>query len=190
METQEVLERHHGAEEAASSGEGFGRRAAVLVSVLAAALAIATLVGSAASTETILTQQKASDTWSEYQANSFKRHINTNDAALLRVLAPPSASGTAVRQAAALEKDAATKYLPNQQRLLERAHELERERDLAETRHRTLQYAEAALQLAIVLSSVAVVVRVPGLLWAGSGLGLVGLLILIAGAVLHVPLPV
>ena len=81
METRELLERVEHGEEAAQEGEAFGRRAAVLVSILAALLAISSLAGNRSATEAILSQEKASDTYNEYQANSLKRHVNLDDSA-------------------------------------------------------------------------------------------------------------
>jgi hypothetical protein len=178
VETQDVLEHVEKAEEASERREDFGRRAAVLVSVMAALLAIASLAGSRASTEAILAQAKASDTFNEYQANSLKRHVNTDDAAQLRILASGTpAQEAAEQQAASLEQAVAEKYQPSQDALLPAAQDLEHERDLAESRHRGFQSAEAAFQLGIVLSSIAIVARSARLLGAGGVLGIVGLLL-------------
>jgi hypothetical protein len=178
VETREVLEHAEQAEEAAERREDFGRRAAVVVSVLAALLAISSLAGNRASTEAILAQAKASDTYNEYQANSLKRHVNLDDAAQLRILAAASpAEPAANKQADSLEQAVAEKYQPNQDELLPRAQELEHERDLAEARHRGFQTAEAAFQLGIVLSSISIVARARWLLYAGAALGLAGVLL-------------
>ena len=178
METREVIEHVEHAEEAAERREDFGRRAAVVISVLAALLAIASLAGSRASTEAILSQAKASDTYNEYQANSLKRHVNLDDAAQLRILANGSPNQAAAeKQAASLEKAVAEKYQPNQDHLLPEAQALEHERDLAEARHRGFQSAEAAFQLGIVLSSISIVARARWLLGIGGALGLIGLLL-------------
>jgi len=75
METHEVLEHAEQAEEAAERDEGFGRRAAIVVSIMAALLAITSLAGNRSSTEAILAQARASDTYNEYEANSIKRHV-------------------------------------------------------------------------------------------------------------------
>ncbi|HEY7064400.1 MAG TPA: DUF4337 domain-containing protein [Chloroflexota bacterium] len=191
MEAREVLERVEVAEHAAESRENFGRHAAVLVSVLAALLAIATLAGNRATTEALLAQQKASDAWNEFQANSLKRHINEGEASLLRSLAAGGPSGAeAERRAADLDDAVATKYRPNQDQLQHKAEDLEHERDLAESRHRSFQVSEAAFQLAIVLASISIVARALPLLWGGAGLGIVGLLLLLNAFALAVPLPV
>src|SRR5918911_1774053 len=175
---REVLEHVEEAEQAAERDEGFGRRAAVLVSILAALLAIASLAGSRASTEAILAQARASDTYNEYQANSLKRHVNLDDATQLRILtAGTPAEAEANKQADSLEQAVKDKYQPNQDELLPRAQDLEHERDLAEARHRGFQTAEAAFQLGIVLSSISIVARTRWLLLVGTGLGVIGLLL-------------
>jgi hypothetical protein len=190
VEPKEALEQVEHAEEAAERREAFGRRAAVLVSVLAALLAIATLAGNRAATDAILWQQRASDTYNEYQANSLKRHINEGDAALLRVLAAGGPREQEASQVAGqLEQAVADKYRPEQDRLLPEAQAQERERDTQEARHRGFQVAEAAFQLGIVLSSVAIVARASALLWAAAGLGVVGLLVMLNTFLLLVPLP-
>jgi hypothetical protein len=176
LETREVFEHVEEAEQASEQREDFGRRAAVVVSVLAALLAIASLAGSRASTEAILAQAKATDTWNEYQANSLKRHVNLDDAAQLRILGSGTpAESAANQQAASLEQAVNEKYQPAQDELMPRALELEHERDLAEARHRGFQTSEAAFQLGIVLSSISIVARARWLLAVGGGLGILGL---------------
>jgi hypothetical protein len=188
VETREVLEHVEHAEEAAERREDFGRRAAVAVSALAAMLAIASLAGNRASTEAILAQAKASDTYNEYQANSLKRHVNLDDAAQLRILANGTPGEAAAdKQAASLEQAVNEKYQPNQDELLPKAQDLEHERDLAEARHRGFQTSEAAFQLGIVLCSISIVSRTRWLLMAGVGLGVVGVLLGINAFVLAVP---
>jgi hypothetical protein len=190
VETREVLEHVEQAEEAAQQDENFGRRAAVLVSILAALLAIASLAGNRASTEAILAQARASDTYNEYQANSLKRHVNLDDAAQLRILAAGSAAqGQAEQQAASLEQAVNDKYQPAQDELLPRAQELEHERELAESRHRGFQVSEAAFQLGIVLSSISIVARARWLLVVGGVLGVLGLLLGANAFLLLIPPP-
>src|SRR3984893_16558612 len=188
METREVLEHVEQAEEAAEHRERYGPNAAVVVSVLAALLAIASLAGSRASTEAILAQAKASDTWNQYQDNSLKRHVNLDDAALIRILGAGTPAETAANtQAASLEQAVAEKYQPAQDALMPQAQGLEHERDLAEARHRGFQTAEAAFQLGIGLSSISIVARARWLLLLGGVLGLLGLVLMLNAFVLIVP---
>jgi hypothetical protein len=182
MDAHDALEHRHHAEDAAQSSETLARRAAILVSILAALLAIAAIAANRAMTEALLAQQQASDAWNEFQANSLKRHVHEGDAALLRILAAGTPNEAEARQrAAALEADVATKYRPNQDTLPYQAQDLEHERDLAHWRHRRFELAETGLQLAIVLSSIAIVARATALLWAGGVLGVVSLFTLLNG---------
>src|SRR5207249_11280641 len=104
------------------------------------------------------------------------------DAALLRSLAAGTPNeAEATQRAAALEADVGTKYWPNQDTLQHRAQDLEHERDLANWGHRRFELAETGLQLAIVLSSIAIVARATALLWAGGVLGVVSLFTLLNG---------
>jgi hypothetical protein len=190
VETREVLEHVEQAEEAAEHDENFGRRAAVLVSVLAALLAIASLAGNRASTEAILAQARASDTYNEYQANSLKRHVNLDDAAQLRILAAGTPNESqAAAQADSLQQAVDTKYQPAQDQLLPQAQDLEHEREVAESRHRGFQVAEAAFQLAIVLSSISIVARARWLLLTGGALGVLGVLLGLNAFLLLIPPP-
>ena len=119
MESREAMERAGKAQEVSEGHEHFGRRAAVVIACIAALLAIASIAGSRATTETILAQNKATDTYNEYQANSLKRQINEATAATLRILgAGGPAQAAAEKQAADLDQTVATKYRPNQDRLL------------------------------------------------------------------------
>ncbi len=79
------------------------------------------------------------------------------------------------------------KYIPNQARLMPNAHALDHDRDIAHERHNYYQISEAAFQLAIVLCSIAIVARVLWLVFAGGGLGVVGLLALLNGFLFYKP---
>ncbi len=177
-ETRDTLERFEQTERLTATQERFARRAALLVAVVAAGLAIATLAGNAAVTEAILDQAKASDAWNEFQANSLKRHINENDAALLRLLSRGTATEReALARADDLEKSVREKYRPNQDSLFEKATHLEEQRESAELRHHGFQLAEAAFQLAIVLGSASIIARSSPLLVGAGVLGIAGVLL-------------
>ncbi len=53
------------------------------MTVQAACLALAALAGDRATTEALLSEQQASDSWNEFQANSLKRHHDDGDATTL-----------------------------------------------------------------------------------------------------------
>jgi hypothetical protein len=179
VESREAAERFERAEEVAEKRESFGKRVAVLVAVLAAMLAMAGLGANRAQEEVLLAQVQASDTWNEYQANSLKKHINADVAVTLTKMG-------AADEAKKLIDANNNKYIPNQDKLMPKAQALEKARDVAHDRHNNYQIAEAAFQLAIVLCSIAIVARVIWLVFAGAGLGLVGLLALLNGFLLFV----
>jgi hypothetical protein len=190
METREAVERFEHAEETAEKREAFGRRAALLVSALAAFLAISGLLAARAEEEIILAQQKASDTWAEYQANSLKKHVNDDVAQTLRILGAGTAGEKAAAdQAAKLLKANDDKYIPEQKRLMPIAQAYEKLRDESGAKHTSYQLAEAGFQLAIVLASIAIVARTRWLLYAAGGLGAAGLVFLVNGhfLIFHVP---
>ncbi len=178
------MERFERAEEAAEAREHFARHAAILVAIIAALLTIAALAAERASEEILLTQAQASDTYNELEANSLKKHTDGNAAAELRILAPNNPAAKAL--ADKLQKGVDTKYGPNEDKLLPKAKALEEERDSAQDHHTVMQWAEGAFQLAIVLTSIAIVARSGMLVLGGLGVGIVGILLLIDGFTLFI----
>ncbi len=189
MDSKEALDQYERVEEAQverlekvevaeERREGFGRRVAFLVAVIAALLGIATLLGQRASDEMLLAQAKASDAYNEYQANSLKSHINLNDVSILRSLGSSTPGAAAI--ANALEASNA-KYVSQKALLLPRAQAYAAEQVAAERRHNLLQISEGALQLGIVLASVSIIARARWLAIGAGGLGAIGALFLLAG---------
>jgi len=182
------MERFERSEELSEARERFGRHAAILVAFLAALLAVSSLSANNAVKDTILQQARATDAFNELEANSLKKHINTNDAANLRILATGSSAAAARSQAKKLDAKVASKYGPNEARLLPEAQRFQRLSDEAERHHHGFEYAEAAFQIAIVLTSVSIVARARPLLIASSALGILGVLLLIDGFTLSIKL--
>jgi len=186
MEAHEAMERFERAEEMSEAREHFGRHVAVLVAILAAGLSIATLAAGQSSEDTILAQAKSTDAFNELEANSLKKHINLNDAALLTLILKRDPKALAV--AGKLTGAANAKYGPNEAVLLSKATRFETQRDRAEEHHRGFQFAEGFFQIAIVLSTVAIVARLAALALVAGGLGLAGLAMLLDGFLLLVKL--
>ncbi|MDQ6882662.1 MAG: DUF4337 domain-containing protein [Candidatus Dormibacteraeota bacterium] len=190
MEASEAVEQANKAGEAAEARERFVRRTAILVGVLAAILAVAAIAGNHAGEEVILNQEKATDTFNEYQADRLKMRMDTQNAATLIVITAGSANqAAAATQAAEWRKEAKDHYGPKVKELLQKANDYQSERDLAEAKHKALEFAEAVLQIGIVLATVAIVARVVALTYVAAGLGLVGLLLLLDGFTLAVRFP-
>ena len=70
----------------------FDRRVAVSMAIIAALLAIVSVLGHILSTEELLAQQKANDQWAYYQAKSIRRYNSEIARDLLKGLASESAA--------------------------------------------------------------------------------------------------
>jgi hypothetical protein len=186
MEAHEAMERFERSEELAEAREQFSRHAAILVAFLAALLAVAALLANNAVKDTILDQAKSTDAFNELEANSLKKHINNNDAQLLKLLATGANRHTAATLAKSLQAAVAKKYAPNEAALLTKATHFATKSDDAERHHKGFELAEAAFQIAIVLSSVAIVARAALLLLAAGATGIVGVVLLIDGLTLFI----
>ena len=143
------------------------------VSLMVVALAVITAYGSLKaggfSGKVLLSQSKASDEWSFFQAKSIKRSLAEMEA---RTGAPES-------QAEA--KQRADRYQQEQDEIQRKAKAYEADRDEAARHGPPLGTAIAALQIAIALASVCMITKRKSLWGASSFLGIAGLLYLIYG---------
>lgn len=166
--------REH-AEHAAHQKDGFISRVSITVAVLAVLAASAgsleTVEASGAittSSEAVLVQDKATDAWNEYQADSLKKHIYGIAA---------GAGGARAQGYQAVAQAQTAKQAEVHRKAQE--DEAERDRLMAESRgherrHHWLTIASTLLEIAIAICTVAIVTR-RGAFWAGSlGLGIAG----------------
>jgi hypothetical protein len=203
VEAHEIAERiHEDAENHAPAHAShetmFRRLTAIYVGVVAMLLAIATLGGAEATKEMLNANIHASDTYAFYQAKNIRQTLYQISAAELELLAGGGAiSGDAAAKAAELVKryrDTAARYDSDpttgegKKELLAKAHEWEHTRDHARAQLPNFEYAEALLQIAIVLGSVAIVAVSPWLLGFSGTLATVALLLTVNGYLLVVPL--
>ncbi len=178
----------------------FKRRAAITIAVMAMLLAIAGLGGASAGGDMTNNNIQASNFYAFYQAKnarqtSYELAANDLELGLLR-----DAGASAEAKAATLKRiaeyratvaryESDPKERDGKKELVERAREAEAARDLAARRGPYFDYANALLQIAIVLSSVAIVAVSGALLWSGTAIGLVGALLTLNGYFLIVRLP-
>lgn len=164
------------AEHAAHENDPFISRVSITIAVLAV---LAASVGSletieaggaiTAASEAVLSQDRATDVWGEYQADSLKKH-------LYGIAADGGGPKSAQYQGTAKEEGA------KQAELKKQAQEDEAERDklLAQSRghehrHHWLTAAATLLEIGIAICTVAIITRRKAF-WLGSiGLGLLGL---------------
>jgi Domain of unknown function (DUF4337) len=150
--------------------EPFEKIVAATMAIIAAALAIVSVLGQHFNTETILDQQLASDEWALYQGKDVRRYVaqSTHDS-----LAALKGDAAAISQYAG----EATKYKTQAAQIAEKARDYESER----TKHRTVAHrfhlGEVFLEVAIVLSSLAILIKRKPLFIFGVFAALVGAVI-------------
>jgi Domain of unknown function (DUF4337) len=171
-------------------GEGFNRRIALLIAILALFLSFSETLGKGAQTEVVTKNIEASDLWSFFQAKDIRRtvvNVAADQTGLLAAgLADPAAKAAADKQietwrhtAERYESD--PKAGNGRKELEERAKTAEEERDLSTAKYHHYELSSAAFQIGIVLASAAVITGMVGLAWLAGALGVVGLALLALG---------
>lgn len=201
MGAEEIHETIHDAAGDEAEAKAPNRKGvAVYIAILAAVLAIASLGGSNAAKQMVNANVQASDTFAFYQGKAVRQTEYQLAARMLELSVLPRPDLTA-EQRADIEREIATyratitRYESDPQsgegkkELLAKARALEADRDLAARQDPYFDAAEALLQLAIVLASVATVIEVSGLLWLSAVCAAAGLLATVNGFTLLVEVP-
>lgn len=184
---------------AAAAHDWFRRLTAIYVGVTAMLLAIATLGGGEATKEMLNANIHASDTYAFYQAK-YLRQLQYQIAAEQLELMTAGAPGLSAERIAKVEqlvkvyRDTAARYESEPKKgegkkeLLVKAEAWGARRDHAAAQIPNFEYAEALLQIAIVLGSVAIVAASPALLGVSAVITACGILLTLNGFLLLVPL--
>ena len=170
-ETQELEEHLEHAK------DPFDKRVAATMAIIAAALAIVSVLGHIMTTEELLNQQKASDQWSYYQAKSIRRYESevARDLFTAMKLSDKSHEYT----------DNAAKYRKDDEEIQKQAEELEKESHRHGQQALGAHFGEVFLEFSIVLASLAILAK-RAILWYGAMVaGLIGACV--AGAIYWFP---
>ena len=183
------------------AAETFRNRAALLIAVLAAVLAVGGLGGGNATDDMVASNIKASDTWAFYQAKNVRQTMYEIEAERLKAQLAAGSIAPAERPAAEARlkdyqatiarydsepdprdpsKGEGKKELSAQARVHEAAF------DEASRRDDNFDYAEVLLQLALVLGSVAILAVNRWILGLSAALGVIGSLLTLNGFLLLV----
>jgi len=176
----EIHETHEKIEEAHHKNN---KRAAILIIALAALLAIVEMAGKEAEFQSIDRNIDRSDTYAFYQAKTIRSTLVRTVMEGAALLPREGAAGEgAAREKQIADWQATIKRLDSdpasgegRKELLVRAKEITAERDHKLHAYHDYEYAAAALQLAIVMASAAVITEVTLLELVSAGLGLAGL---------------
>jgi hypothetical protein len=174
------------AEHAAHARDPFISRVSITVAVLAVMAAgagsLETVEGGRAitqSSEAVLAQDKATDSWNEYQADSLKRHMYE----IASVAGGPKAAAYAKE----IGKDR-----EGQDKARDKAQEAEKDRDtrlreseVHEQRHHWLTGAATLIEIGIALSTVAIITSRRTFWFSAMGLGAVGAALFAVAYIAH-----
>jgi hypothetical protein len=181
-------------------GNRFKHRCAIAIAVLAMILAITSLGGSNAGKEAVNNNILASNFFNFYQAKNMRQTAFALAADQFEIawMSDPTLSAEA---RAALQKklddyrrtiaryESEPQTQEGKKELMARARVHEEARDRAVKQDPYFDYAEALLQIAIVLISVAIVSEAVWLAFFGGALGVVGTLLMLDGFLLLVEIP-
>ena len=144
--------------------------------ILAAAATFSTFKGGGFSTRSVLKQSQASDQWAFYQAKSIKGNLYEIERDHLTREA--AHGGPQLEESKRLLDEVKAKverYDKEKVEIKAKAESLEKERDEAQRRGAPFGMATIYLQIGIVLSSVAALLKKQPVYWAGLAVGVVGL---------------
>ncbi len=180
MSALDAHEQHERAEHAHHAQDPFITRVSITIALLAVAAAIvgsletvqsATAIN--ATSRAVLAQDKATDVWNEYQADSLKKHI-------YGIAADAPGPDAARYRKTSADQVAAQKTLRDEATAGEQERDqLVKTAETAERRHHWLTAAAALLEIGIGISSVSIITK-NRLFWFGAlalGLGGVGLFV-------------
>jgi hypothetical protein len=178
----------------------FKQRAAVCIAILAMFLAITGLGGANAGKEATNNNIYAANFYAFYQAKNirqtdFNLAADAIELAFLQDTSMSAEAKAALKAKADAYRKTSARYETEpdtnegKKELLVRAKEFEKKRDHALKQDPYFDYAEALLQIAIVLISVSIVATLPWLALLGGAVGAVGTVLMINGYTLAVDIP-
>ncbi len=161
MEALDELQEH-----SHHASDGFDRRVAVTMAVIAAGLAVVSVLGHIESTEELLNQQRASDQWAFYQAKAIRRYQSEVARDVLLGLGKSEAARQYARNMERYQKES--------DEVQDKAKEFQSESDLAGRKALRLHLGEVFLEIAIVFASLAILTKRTVLWMTAIGSALIG----------------
>jgi len=170
-----------------SAGHGHidpsNKKIALLIAVLALVLAFSETLGKSAQTNALSLNIEASNLWSFFQAKTIRQTV-------VRTAAEQTSLGgnseDAKKQVEAWRKTA-QRYQTEPEtgegrdELMARAKEAEKKRDRSMAAYHQYELASAAVQIAIVLASAAIITAMSALVWIAGALGALGVAFCVIG---------
>jgi len=136
------------------------------MAILAAVLAIVSVLGHLTTTEELLKQQKASDQWAYYQAKSIRRYESEIARDMFKHM-----NDTALAEAYTANGE---KYRNDDEEIQKEAQALEKESDVKGREALRLHFGEVFLEVSIVFASLAILTKRKFVWYLAIAGGLVG----------------
>jgi hypothetical protein len=182
------------------TSDTFKQRCAILISILAMLLAITSLGGNNSTKDAATNNVLASNFYNFYQAKNMRQTAITLSADLIELavlndpLIPDIPKAELKKKVEDYRKtiaryDSEPETGEGKKELLAKAKEHEEKRDRALKQDPYFDYAQALLQIAIVLISVSIIAEAGWLVGIGLALGVLGSLLMINGFLLLVEVP-
>jgi len=178
----ERFEQGHRTALTVESDEHHGRRAAVVVAVMAAFLAVATFLANEAVKHVITEETHRADASSQLETNRVKIDIAEGNATLLRVLSAKTPREREAAVAAARhDLRVSRELIPKDARLRRQIGSHELDTDHANSQHINYELAEVGLEVGIVLASISILAGRRWLLVGAGAAASAGVLLLLVG---------
>ncbi|HXF25844.1 MAG TPA: DUF4337 domain-containing protein [Bryobacteraceae bacterium] len=162
MSIAEELKEH-----AEHANEPFDRNVALAMAIIAAALAIVSVLGHMATTEELLAQERATDTWAEYQAKAIRRYQSESTVDLLGGL---KADPAVIQN----YKNRVQHYQKSGEETQQQARDLEKESRHSGRVAFRFHLGEVFLEIAIVFASLAILTKRMFFFIVGIACGVIG----------------
>jgi hypothetical protein len=155
----------------------------VTMAILAVCVAVVSLMGHRSHTEELLMQNRATDQWAYYQAKNIRRHNYEMTLDLMGLVDFKDKSQAAeVREKYQKEVD---RYTKEQAEVEEQAKDFEAESARAQRKADRFDLGEVFLEIALVISSLALLSKKLVFWFLGIASGLVGLGVAVTGYLMH-----
>ena len=156
-------------EHAKHAQDPFDKRVAATMAIIAAFLAVVSVLGHIETTEELLKQQKASDQWSYYQAKSIRRYESEVARDLFANMKNEKLSETYAKNV--------EKYRKDDEEIKKEAEALENESHLKGRQALRFHFGEVFLEVSIVFASLAILSKRAFVWYASIVVGIAGAII-------------
>lgn len=183
MPPMEANEVHEFSEHMKEASEGAFTHIALFISILAALLALVTVMSHRDHTDAVLKQARATDTWNEYQAKKIRSENTANSVDLLQM--QPTNNPAATSAKIAEYKAHIAHWSEDLAESQKQAREFEHEVVIAERKAARYDLGEALLQISIVLCSITLLTKKQAYWICGLAVGAVGVIFAALALAIH-----